>query len=101
MTGDKNAIFNSPAELMQFTGLTDKNGKEVYEGDIVKQSFPDYTEHSMDDEPRWIEKISFIVYRAHGFWVDNEFFGWEGEGLWSWDIMEIIGNIYEHPDLLK
>jgi uncharacterized phage protein (TIGR01671 family) len=71
--------------LMQFTGLLDKNGKEIYEGDIVK----------------WYNKISYIVYMDKGFWVNDEAYGWEGEDLWNWEQMEVIGNIYENPELIS
>lgn len=74
--------------LMQFTGLTDKNGKEIYEGDIVREW------------PKKSNKVSFIVYRNKGFWVDDENYGWEGEDLWNWNKIEIIGNIHENPELL-
>lgn len=88
-------------ELMQYTGHKDKNGKEIYEGDVVKRirlSF-DFDKPESDDEIR-TEEISFIEYRNAGFWVAKENFGWEGENLWDWDKLEIIGNIHEHPHLL-
>lgn len=58
--------------LMQFTGLTDKNGKEIYEGDLVT------------DINNKIRKVR---------WVDN---GWNLLGKYK-----VIGNIYENPELLK
>lgn len=76
-------------EIMQFTGLLDKQGKEIYEGDIVKRIELD------------IEEISFIKYTNHGFKIDREYFGYEGEGLWDWNEIEIIGNIHQNPELLK
>ena len=86
-----------------FTGLYDKNGIEIYEGDIVRQAFPNYSYDEVDGdmaEPRWIDKISHIEYRGHGFWVADESFGWEGEDLWDWELMEVIGNIYQNPELI-
>lgn len=79
--------------LMQYTSLKDKNGKEIYEGDIV----------------RWVDKyrmyetegISEIVWRDTGFDIKDSRMGYEGELLIDWDDLEVIGNIYENPELLK
>lgn len=71
-------------ELMQFTGLLDKNGKEIYEGDVVNEG---------------VDNLNYeVAFQQGGFWLlerDNEM-GWPESG----DI-EIIGNIYENPELLK
>lgn len=76
-------------KLLQCTGLRDKNGTLIFEGDIVKRE-------------NWGSKIiSFIEYRDHGFWIKDESFGYEGEDLWDWGNIEVIGNIYENPELLN
>jgi uncharacterized phage protein (TIGR01671 family) len=83
--------------LMQYTGLKDKKGKEIYEGDVVKRMKVCYDWEKKDGEERYeVEEISFIEYRDNGFWIKDESFGWEGESLWDWDEMEVIGNIYEN-----
>lgn len=75
------------AELMQFTGLYDKNGKDVYEGDIVKFSGDDHV-RTAEEADRPIQKIT---------WGSR---GWNApaslEARW-----EVIGNIYENKELLQ
>ena len=72
-------------ELMQYTGLKDKNGKEIYEGDIVK-----YKEY--------IEKVEYIDYWFFPFaeeYHELSFFYAKHSSLF-----EVIWNIYETPELL-
>lgn len=75
--------------LMQYTGLKDKKGKEIYEGDIVKR-------HQRR------EMFETIVIRdLEEFLMDRGFN--EGEMMedYSPKSLEVIGNIYENPELLK
>lgn len=69
----------------QFTGLCDKNGKEIYEGDILLFEY-NKTPHVVG-----YEQNSFILKL-----IDNRIscYNWNGSCL------EIIGNIYENPELL-
>ena len=68
--------------LMQFTGLKDKNGKEIYEGDIV--------------EYETFDTIIGVVEWCAGSYLLN------GEEMYlDKDIYKIIGNIYENPELLE
>lgn len=71
-------------ELMQYTGLKDKNGKEIYEGDIIKA-----IDGSMANE--------IIVWNNAGFINFQECSGQS----FSPENCEVIGNIYENKDLLK
>lgn len=89
--------YGNAEHLMQFTGVLDRSGKEIYEGDVVKWSTIDTDD---DGEPISRELVSSVVYSGHGFWIECESFGWEGEGLWNWKEMEVIGNIYENPELI-
>ncbi len=99
--GDIDDGINSPCFVMQYTGDKDKNGNLIWEGDIVKRKRLAFDFDKADGEDhKWVEEISFVKYTDHGFWVDTEGFGWEGEDLWRWSQMEVIGNIYENPELL-
>jgi uncharacterized phage protein (TIGR01671 family) len=76
--------------ISQFTGLTDKNGKEIYEGDILR---PTVTGIRKDAEVKWdTETASFFA----DFDYDPK--DWY-ELVWG-NRVEVIGNIYENPELL-
>jgi uncharacterized phage protein (TIGR01671 family) len=80
---------------MQYTGLKDKNGKEIYEGDILKSN-------ASYDRVFWNEdKWSFEVMKRHdikGGWI----VGHISNGLKiAAEYNEVIGNIYENPELIK
>lgn len=98
-----------PKDVMQYTGLKDKDGKEIYEGDLLRRPARD----------NW-EKTNFIIQEV--FFHDND----AADGHIGWQMnrthykgsicghtgvpsflpkntckMEIIGNIYENPELVK
>jgi uncharacterized phage protein (TIGR01671 family) len=78
--------------LMQYTGLKDKNGKEIYEGDIIQ--------FSKNSNSIW--KVYFNT--ELGFWgVENvgKDYGVILSELYQWGHWEIIGNIHENTDLLE
>jgi uncharacterized phage protein (TIGR01671 family) len=76
---------------MQFTGLLDKNGKEIYEGDIVKGIHFEEIDTGIG-----LDKLSMDTNRFEVKW-DDFCYGWN---LYGSEEFEIIGNIYENPDLL-
>ena len=80
---------HSGAILMQYTGLKDKTGKEIYEGDIV--GYPS-TEFIGEVRYGTLQQTRFFLY---GINVD------ENKDLRSTSDIEIIGNIYENKELLK
>lgn len=80
--------------LMQYTGLKDKNGKEIYEGDIVKIK----EESPVSNEDLSSEAIVKITWNDEkaGFSLD-----WYSNDLTVYQDLEVIGNVWENPELLK
>jgi len=94
---DEDNIKHEIAEdtLGQYTGLKDKNGIEIYEGDVVSL---------VDCEPSMYK----IVWWENNFKYGVEYIGsdktnWREENLeeFSSELIEVIGNIYENPELLE
>lgn len=83
-------IVNNDLSLMQSTGLTDKNGEEIFEGDVVKMAKNVYS------EPTYYEVVR---HRGGAYRLDSKQYGCE---LWLRHTdCEIAGNIYENPELLE
>ena len=76
-----------PETVGQFTGMTDKNGKKIFEGDIYNMGEP-----SIKYVVVW--KVAMFI----GSQIGNK--SYAGLGYWVSDI-EVIGNIYDNKELLK
>lgn len=90
-----------PSTIGQFTGLTDKDGKRIFEGDIVE--FEQF-DASSENHEEWDYKVTRDVVTMERFpkyWLQHEDMGYEGERLVNAEFSIIIGNIYDNPELLK
>ena len=70
--------------LMQYTGLKDKNGKEIYDGDIIKSSAE-----------------TVVVEWKGEMWTEEGFVAGFSELFEGANCYEVVGNIYENPELLE
>lgn len=89
-------IVNNDLNLMQSTGLYDKNGKEIFEGDIVQ--FEDY----------YIESDLPYINRGIVEWSQGQFTITNRDSVEMEDLLDgefldltIIGNIYKNPELME
>ena len=84
----KEILFDSSYDWMQFTGQKDKNGQEIYEGDIIEGIQEAYVKN--------LTQRGILIFSVDGFCLKvgdivplRFFYG-----------LRVIGNIYENPDLL-
>ena len=92
-TIDVEVVQNEDQVLEQYTGLKDKNGKEIYEGDLIK-GVKDWTL-----EVRWVDAAFELVHPIQPG-PDGRFYS---EGLMALRLnkpIEVIGNIHENPELV-
>ena len=98
-------------KLMEFTGLCDKNGKEIYEGDIIR-----YTRYKWEHPTHPSNGTDLITYcevyysnEEHAFYQRGKFVGGGGffgglsfkDDRCSKSEIAVIGNIYQNPEMLN
>lgn len=87
------AVEVNPATVGQFTGLKDKNGREIYEGDVMEIPESDFNAYI----------IGTIEYQDDSFFIQSR----NGGSAWGlhWSLRKhdasILGNIHDNPELLK
>ena len=102
------------ADLMQFTGLTDKNGTEIYEGDVVQFTawwFDGnhaesnltgeivYDNYSMSFQLKGVKNTEWERYTGHE--NDSDYLTPFSELRFEEEDFEVIGNIYANPELIR
>lgn len=99
--GNKCRIFVDPKTVGQYTGLTDKNGKKIFEGDVLRVKGHDYDYNLNFDYTTTV----FSVYHALCVAVRNNIFDFLpiDFAYKTWHEMgceiEVIGNIHDNPEL--
>ena len=99
---DEERFLILPETVGQYTGLKGKNGKEIYEGDIVCTRFPEGCKNAGK-----ICSIGDIQFRGSMFGID--WAQWKNDTFWGLrridedfhKEIEVIGNIYDNPELLE
>lgn len=87
-----NPAFNQEDYVIQqFTGLLSKDGKEIYEGDIVDYRYDGMSEFEVE---RYGDLLVSPVFWDYERWRIKY-----SAASYAWHLMRVIGNIYENPDL--
>ena len=117
--GYQDAYKVIPETIGQYTGLTDKNGKKIFEGDILQVDVQEYKDKIEDFwgelrtnrvfTGKYRKELWSVEYKEH-FCKGNGFYGYGKDRRFNINLTkstlsnvnaEIIGNIHDNPELLK
>lgn len=87
-----------PETVGQFTGFTDKNGKKIFEGDIVKE-WSSHWKTPLKTEINIYEVVCEYLGSLH--LIRKTEYGENSTPLYRRSVVEVIGNIYDNKELLK
>lgn len=100
-----NKLRMSDFELLQYTGLKDKNGREIYEGDILTSEeypFQDDGQYNYHGLIEWIdEEASFYMTKRLANPEKRGVSNGISEPIYSIEEFEVIGNLFDNPELLE
>ncbi len=82
--------------LMQYTGIKDSKGVEIYEGDIVAVTSVEYPDECATSDIFFSNDTAFSVRSSESDYDIGLSLTWGG-----WSSIEVIGNIYENPELIE
>ena len=87
--------------LGQYTGLTDKNGTRIFEGDIVKGKSEYFGNGSLNQKAVVLyDRGQFLLSFGETLEECKQLNDFEVVGVWNGDV-EVIGNVHDNPELLK
>ena len=85
-----------PETVGQYTGLTDKNGKKIFEGDILSGHFDDLSPMFPTEESR-----GEVVWHDFGWHIKDSYGIDPADQKWIKRHYKVIGNIYDNPELME